>query len=51
MSAGRGRLDRQWKLKEILPPSKGEQMIAQENVDEESDQSMLQWFYTKSRAG
>jgi len=46
-----GRLDRQWKLKEILPPAQGQQMIAQENVDEESDQSMLQWFYSKSRAG
>jgi len=29
-----GRLDRQWKLKEILPPTEGQQMIAQENVDE-----------------
>lgn len=46
-----GRLDRQWKLKEILPPDQGQQMIAQENVDEESDQSMLKWFYSKSRAG
>jgi predicted lipid-binding transport protein (Tim44 family) len=46
-----GRLDRQWKLKEILPPAEGQQMIAQENVDEESDQSMLKWFYSKSRAG
>jgi predicted lipid-binding transport protein (Tim44 family) len=46
-----GRLDRQWKLKEILPPLEGQQLIAQENVDEESDPSMLQWFYTKSRAG
>jgi predicted lipid-binding transport protein (Tim44 family) len=46
-----GRLDRQWKLKEILPPTEGEQMIAQENVDEESDPATLQWFYTKSRAG
>jgi predicted lipid-binding transport protein (Tim44 family) len=46
-----GRLDRQWKLKEILTPLAGQQLIAQENVDEESDPSMLQWFYTKSRAG
>jgi predicted lipid-binding transport protein (Tim44 family) len=46
-----GRLDRQWKLKEILPPSEGEQLVAQENIDEESDPATLQWFYTKSRAG
>jgi predicted lipid-binding transport protein (Tim44 family) len=46
-----GRLDRQWKLKEILPSAEGQQMIAQENVDEESDPSMLKWFYSKSRAG
>jgi predicted lipid-binding transport protein (Tim44 family) len=46
-----GRLDRQWKLKEILQPAEGQQMIAQENVDEESDPSMLKWFYSKTRAG
>src|SRR5439155_7427903 len=46
-----GRLDRQWKLKEILPPAEGEQLVAQENIDEESDPATLQWFYTKSRAG
>jgi predicted lipid-binding transport protein (Tim44 family) len=46
-----GRLDRQWKLKEILPPAEGQQLVAQENIDEESDPVTLQWFYTKSRAG
>lgn len=46
-----GRLDRQWKLKEILPPAEGQQLVAQENIDEESDPATLQWFYTKSRAG
>jgi hypothetical protein len=46
-----GRLDRQWKLKEILPPAQGQELVAQENIDEESDPSTLQWFYTKSRAG
>ena len=28
-----------------------QQLVAQENIDEESDPSTLQWFYTKSRAG
>jgi predicted lipid-binding transport protein (Tim44 family) len=46
-----GRLDRQWKLKEILPLAEGQQLVAQENIDEESDPATLQWFYTKSRAG
>ena len=31
-----GRLDGQWKLKEILPPARGEEQIGRENVDEDS---------------
>ena len=45
-----GRLDNVWKLKEVLPPSRGEKMIAEENVDEESAEGQLQWYYRKTRA-
>jgi hypothetical protein len=45
-----GRLDNQWKLKEVLPPAAGKKMIAQENVDEESGPGQLQWYYRQPRA-
>jgi predicted lipid-binding transport protein (Tim44 family) len=45
-----GRLDNQWKLKEVLPPGGGKKRIAQENVDEESGPSQLQWYYRQPRA-
>ncbi len=37
-----GRLDGQWKLKEILPPGRGEKVVTVENVDEDSTPDQLQ---------
>ncbi len=45
-----GRLDGQWKLKEVLPPAKGEATVGQENLDEDSNQAQLQWYYQQKRA-
>lgn len=45
-----GRLDNVWKLKEVLPPAKGEKMITEENVDEDSTGGQLQWYYRQTRA-
>jgi predicted lipid-binding transport protein (Tim44 family) len=45
-----GRLDGSWKLKEVLPPARGEKLIAQENVDEESSAEQMQWYYRQTRA-
>jgi len=44
-----GRLDSQWKLKEILPPAGGQSILQQENLDEESSPDQVQWYYTKKR--
>lgn len=45
-----GRLDHTWKLKEVLPPARGERMIADENVDEDSTAGQMQWHYRQTRA-
>jgi predicted lipid-binding transport protein (Tim44 family) len=45
-----GRLDGQWKLKEILPEAQGQSQAGQENVDEESSADQLQWYYQHTRA-
>ncbi len=45
-----GRLDNVWKLKEVLPSSRGEKMIAEENVDQESSPQQMQWYYRQTRA-
>ena len=45
-----GRLDRQWKLKEVLPPSAGKKKITTENVDQDSSPDQLQWYYRQPRA-
>ena len=45
-----GRLDGQWKLKEVLPPARGEEAVGQENVDEDSNAAQLQWYYQHTRA-
>jgi intein/homing endonuclease/predicted lipid-binding transport protein (Tim44 family) len=45
-----GRLDGQWKLKEILPPGQGEKEIAQENLDEDSTPQQMKWYYDQNRA-
>jgi len=45
-----GRLDTKWKLKEVLPPAQGKELIGQENVDQDSSASQLQWYYQHKRA-
>ena len=45
-----GRLDEKWKLKEVLPPALGKKKLVEENVDEDSSQSQLQWYYRQTRA-
>ena len=45
-----GRLDEQWKLKEVLPPARGKRLIAEENVDEDSSPDQLKWYYRQTRA-
>jgi len=45
-----GRLDEQWKLKEVLPPARGKTLIADENIDEDSSPEQLQWYYRQTRA-
>jgi predicted lipid-binding transport protein (Tim44 family) len=45
-----GRLDKQWKLKEVLPPAFGKKKITAENVDEESSAGQMQWYYQQPRA-
>lgn len=45
-----GRRDNVWKLKEVLPPSRGEKMITEENVDEESSAQQVQWYSRQTRA-
>jgi hypothetical protein len=45
-----GRLDEQWKLKEVLPPALGKKKITEENVDEDSSSGQLQWYYRQPRA-
>jgi hypothetical protein len=45
-----GRLDDQWKLKEVEPPAKGLEMAGEENVDEGVSAAQLQWYYQHPRA-
>lgn len=45
-----GRLDGQWKLKEILPPGQGQRAVNTENIDEDSTPDQLQWYYRQPRA-
>jgi predicted lipid-binding transport protein (Tim44 family) len=45
-----GRLDGQWKLKEVMPPGRGKKLTAQENVDEDSSAGQLEWYYRQKRA-
>ena len=45
-----GRLDNVWKLKEVLPPAKGEQSLGQENLDQDSYPAQLQWYCRQTRA-
>ncbi|MGD0571986.1 MAG: polymorphic toxin-type HINT domain-containing protein [Sedimentisphaerales bacterium] len=45
-----GRLDNQWKLKEILSPASGESALKQENLDQDSSPQQVQWYYQHARA-
>lgn len=45
-----GRLDKVWKLKEVLPSARGEKMVNEENVDEGSSAGQMQWYYREKRA-
>jgi hypothetical protein len=45
-----GRLDKAWKLKEVLPPARGEKMMTDENVDEDSSAGQMEWYYREKRA-
>jgi predicted lipid-binding transport protein (Tim44 family) len=45
-----GRLDNEWKLKEVEPPARGEEMVKTENVDADSSSEQLQWYYKQTRA-
>ncbi len=44
-----GRENNKWKLKEILPRGKGENVLNEENKDEDSSPAQLEWYYTKKR--
>jgi predicted lipid-binding transport protein (Tim44 family) len=44
-----GRLDGQWKLKEVLPPARGRRMVTQDNVDEDSSAGQVEWYYRQTR--
>ena len=39
-----------WKLKEMLPDAQGKGLWDQENVDEDTSEQMLNWYYSKDRA-
>ena len=45
-----GRLDGQWKLKEMLPSGQGQKAVTMENIDEDSTPDQLQWYYRQPRA-
>ncbi|HET6438004.1 MAG TPA: TIM44-like domain-containing protein [Anaeromyxobacter sp.] len=45
-----GRLGGGWKLKEVLPPARGEEAMAAENLDEDSSPEQVQWYYRQTRA-
>ncbi|MDO9227934.1 MAG: polymorphic toxin-type HINT domain-containing protein [Syntrophales bacterium] len=45
-----GRLDEGWKLKEVVQPARGEKLIAEDNVDEDSSAGQMQWYYRQTRA-
>jgi predicted lipid-binding transport protein (Tim44 family) len=44
-----GRLDNEWKLKEIVAPEAGRLLVTLENVDEESSPQMVDWYYQHKR--
>lgn len=44
-----GRLDNDWKLKEIIATAEGKELRSVENVDENSSPRMLEWYYQHKR--
>jgi len=44
-----GRLDEEWKLKEVLPSGRARKIVSEENVNEESSAGELQWYYRQTR--
>jgi predicted lipid-binding transport protein (Tim44 family) len=46
-----GRLDGEWKLEEVLPPARGEEALAAENLDQDSSPEQVQWYYRQARPG
>jgi predicted lipid-binding transport protein (Tim44 family)/sortase (surface protein transpeptidase) len=45
-----GRLDNQWKLKEIMSTKAGQSALSQENFDQDSSPQQVQWYYQHNRA-
>ena len=45
-----GRLNGAWKLKEVLPSAKGEELIKVENLDQDSSPAQVEWYYKHTRA-
>jgi len=45
-----GRLDKTWKLKEVVPKAQGDQELNAENLDEDSTPAQVQWYYRQTRA-
>lgn len=45
-----GRLNGEWRLKEVLPPARGEELVNMENLDQDSTPEQLQWYYRQTRA-
>ena len=45
-----GRVDKTWKLKEILNPADAQELVARENLDQDSNAQQLQWYYQHKRA-
>jgi predicted lipid-binding transport protein (Tim44 family) len=45
-----GRLNNQWKLKEVLPAARGQSLVGEENVDQDSNAAQLDWYYRQTRA-
>ena len=45
-----GRLDKTWKLKEILSPELAQGLVVQDNLDQDSNAQQVQWYYQHKRA-
>lgn len=45
-----GRHEGKWKLKEVLPDGKGEELLSRENIDAGTSRDQLEWYYRQTRA-